>query len=602
MCGIFFYGKIDQEKFSFDKNKIKKSLSHLSLRGPDFQAIEYHNNFVIAHTRLSIIDPSSKSNQPFYDNSKNFILSFNGEIYNYLDLKKKLEKYKIVFRSNSDTEILLNCLIHFGIDETLNVVEGMFSFVFINKKENKIFIAKDKFGQKPLYYYFVKNNLIISSSINSILENLDNYTLNKNNMFLFLCPSGNQGTRGLFTDNQTFFNDIKSLEAGSYLIFSKNYKTKKKYFNVSELFSIDKYLKNKNTKEEDLIEQLSSCLNASIKYHSISDVNNGILLSGGIDSSLIHYYSKNLQKNLYSFTKISPDIESIPLKIVPHLTKNNKKSFFIEQNERHFLKDFTNLIKFGASPLRWGGAPAMYNICKFAKNKNIKVLLGGDCFDELFLGYSHYKNYLNKNFSSVSELCSAENKFHKNFLNIVNKHNSLQNDYKENINKILKDIKSIEEKNILAASMQDINFFLQTIVLPNSDLYSMMASTELRNPALFLNLIKFALNLPLKYKIGSNSVLKNKNILRKLAIKKMDKSINVKKEGTRNFALQISSKKYWKFDNFNVIDLIKYKGNLDQRDLFRILNLEAFINLYDGNSKESFYDKNLTDEGKKILL
>ena len=82
----------------------------------------------------------------------------------------------------------------------------------------------------------------------------------------------------------------------------------------------------------------------------------------------------------------------------------------------------------------------------------------------------------------------------------------------------------------------------------------------------------------------------------------MNKSINVKKEGTRNFALQISSKKYWKFDNFNVIDLIKYKGSLDQRDLFRILNLEAFINLYDGNSKESFYDKSLTDEGKKVLL
>jgi len=602
MCGIFFYGKIDQDNFTFNKSKIQKSLSHLSLRGPDFQKIDYHKNFVIAHTRLSIIDPSPKSNQPFYDSSKNFILSFNGEIYNYLDLKKKLEKFNILYRSNSDTEILLNCLIHFGIDKTLNIVEGMFSFIFINKKENKIYIAKDKFGQKPLYYHFLKNNLIISSSINSILDNLDNYTLNKNNMLLFLCPSGNQGTRGLFTDNQTFFNNIKSLEAGNYLIFSKNSETKKKYFNVSDLFSIDKYYKNKNTKEKDLIEELSCCLIDSVKYHSISDVKNGILLSGGIDSSLIHYYSKNMQKNLYSFTKISPDIESIPLKIVPYLTNNNKESFLIEQNERHFLKDFTNLIKFGASPLRWGGAPAMYNICKFAKNKNVKVLLGGDCFDELFLGYSHYQNYLNKNFSSVSELCSAENKFNKNIINIVNNHNALQNDYKQNLDIKLKDIQSIEEKNMLAASMQDINFFIQTIVLPNSDLYSMMASTELRNPALFLNIIKFALNLPLKYKIGSNSLLENKNILRKLAIKKMNKSINVKKEGTRNFALQISSKNYWKFDNFNVIDLIKYKESLDQRDLFRILNLEAFINLYDGNSKESFYDKSLTDEGKKVLL
>ena len=130
----------------------------------------------------------------------------------------------------------------------------------------------------------------------------------------------------------------------------------------------------------------------------------------------------------------------------------------------------------------------------------------------------------------------------------------------------------------------------------------MMASTELRNPALFLKLVEFAINLPLKYKIRSSSILKNKNILRKLAVNKMNKSINVKKEGTRNFALQISNKKYWKYNNFNVFDLIKYKGNLEQRDLFRILNLEAFINLNEGNSKESFYEKNLTDEGKRVLI
>ena len=142
---------------------------------------------------------------------------------------------------------------------------------------------------------------------------------------------------------------------------------------------------------------------------------------------------------------------------------------------------------------------------------------------------------------------------------------------------------------MLTASIQDINFFLQTIVLPNSDLYSMMASTELRNPALFLKLVEFSINLPQNFKIRRNKLSNNKHILRKLAVKNMDRTINVKKEGTRNFALQISGNNYWKYSNFNVFDLIKYKGDLDQRDLFRLLNLEAFINLYDGVSSSSFF-------------
>ena len=332
-------------------------------------------------------------------------------------------------------------------------------------------------------------------------------------------------------------------------------------------------------------------------------MNNGIFLSGGIDSSLIHYFSKKIKKNLYSFTKISPNIESIPLKIVPKLINNNKKSFFIEQNQNNFVKNFIDLIKFGASPIRWGGAPSMYSLSNFAKNKNVKVLLGGDCFDELFMGYKHYDPRFYNNRNKLSELIKSENRFKKTNVNsIINQHNYNQSKFNSELNFSLKYIKNKFEKNAISYSIQDIHYFLQTIVLPNSDLYSMMASVELRNPALFSKLVEFSINLPISFKLKSNFEKNNKYFIKKLAIKKMDKSINVKKEGTRNFALQVSDNKYWKYNKFNVFDLIKYNGEFESRDLFRILNLEAFINLYSGISKDSFLEKNLTELGKKDLL
>ena len=147
------------------------------------------------------------------------------------------------------------------------------------------------------------------------------------------------------------------------------------------------------------------------------------------------------------------------------------------------------------------------------------------------MGYKHYDPRFYNNRNKLSELIKSENRFKKTNVNsIINQHNYNQSKFNSELNFSLKYIKNKFEKNAISYSIQDIHYFLQTIVLPNSDLYSMMASVELRNPALFSKLVEFSINLPISFKLKSNFEKNNKYLLRKLAIKKMDKSINVKKK------------------------------------------------------------------------
>ena len=574
MCGFFFYTSVNSIKQS--KSEIVEIKNNLKKRGPDkFRYIE-KKNFSMFFSRLSILDPSRKSDQPFTDNKKKYFLVFNGEIYNYLELKKQLINEGINFKTNSDTEVLFKLLISKGINKTLKIIQGMFSFIFYDIKKNKIYGARDHFGQKPFYYHKSNTEFLASTNIHPILKKIKNQDkdLNINTLQQYLCSSG------IIPLNKTFFKGISSLQAGSFITIHKGKATIKKYFRPIDLFHKKKYLEFKNTSEQNILKILDKKIKKAVERHLISDVNLAVTCSGGIDSSLVTSYVTEKDKTMSVLTNTSEGIESSS-KIVPKILKKNKvtnkRAHFIKQNKNEYFNGLSKLVQNNLAPARWGGGPPMKSLCEYARKNKIKVLLGGDGVDEYFCGYNSFYNSLYKKYEyGLHSILTLDKKFgiKKNladdfYMKIL--------ESKKIISKKINFIKDKKEKKIITNTFLDTEFFLQNCTLPHSDEYSMQESVEMRNPFLDIDLVEFCLNLPGKFKISKNNRFKNKYLIRKLASNKYGKFIDKEKEGTRNYSKFISNKKFWNFDNFQILRIIKMTNKPSYKEIFKIINLEILL-------------------------
>lgn len=574
MCGFFFHNSENLLKKS--RIEISSIKADLEKRGPDnFKYIE-KKNFCMFFSRLSIIDLSKKSDQPFTDKKKRYFLVFNGEIYNYLEIKKQLTSEGIKFETTSDTEVLFRLLIFKGIKETLNIIQGMFSFIFFDSKEKKIYGARDHFGQKPFYYHKSNNEFLVSTNIRPILRNIKKKSikLNEESIKQYLCSSG------IISPSNTFFKGISALPAGTYITaYNEKFKIRK-YFKPIDLFKKQKYLKYINYDEKKIIQILDSKIKKAVERHLISDAKLAVTCSGGIDSSLITKYVNEKDKTISILTNTSEGIEKLS-KIVPKIIKKNniskKRTYFIKQKKIDYFNFLSKLIKYNLFPARWGGGPPMKNLCAFAKKKNIKVLLGGDGVDEYFCGYNSFYNSLNKNNKyGLHDILLLNKKFGIK-KNLTDKFYSKIIASKKKISKKIEFIKNKKERKIITNSILDTEFFLQSCTLPHSDEYSMYESIEMRNPYLDLDLVKFCLNLHSKFKISQKSKHKNKFLVRKLAIKKYGKFIDKEKEGTRNYSKYIANKKFWNFKNFKILNFSNIKKELNFREIFKLVNLEILL-------------------------
>ncbi len=597
MCGFFFHNSKKLKKKS--KLEISNIKTDLVKRGPDsFEYIE-RKNFCMFFSRLSIIDLSKKSDQPFTDKKKRYFLVFNGEIYNYLEIKKQLINEGIKFETKSDTEVLFRLLILKGIKETLSIIRGMFSFIFFDYKKKQFYGARDHFGQKPFYYHKSKNEFLASTNINPILKNVKkkSITLNKDSINQYLCSSG------IISPTKTFFKGISTLPAGSYITANNKGFAIKKYFQPIDLFKKKKYLELRNSDEKKIIKLLDLKIKEAVERHLISDAKLAVTCSGGIDSSLITNYVNEKDKATSILTNTSEGIERLS-KIVPKILKKSniskKRTYFIKQKKINYFNILSKLVRDNLFPARWGGGPPMKNLCAFAKERNIKVLLGGDGIDEYFCGYNSFYNSLNKN-----------NKYGLHDILLLNKKFGIKKEVaakfyskiiqsKKKIHKKIKFIKDKNERKIITNCFLDTEFFLQGCTLPHSDEYSMYESVEMRNPYLDLDLVEFCLNLHGKFKISAKSKYKNKFLVRKLAIKKYGKFIDKEKEGTRNYSKFIANKKFWNFNKFKILKFIKIKKELNFKEIFKLVNLE--ILLRSTLTKDFNYLKNIvTKKGLKEL-
>ncbi|PLX34624.1 MAG: asparagine synthase (glutamine-hydrolyzing) [Hyphomicrobiales bacterium] len=600
MCGLLFHLFSDQPS---SLSSYEAALELMAERGPDFQDIQIEEGFAAGHTRLAIIDLDQEANQPFWDEERRRVIVFNGEIYNYRRLRREMEEQGIRFVTASDTEVLMKALITFGELEALRKIRGMFAFVLHDTRTGETLAVRDHFGQKPLYFSQSDNGTVFASDpyaitkISGICEpDLDSYGL-------YLATSGETGTRGLHAPDRSFFKGVEMLPAGHVLRIRPGKKLEKtRYFAPWDLFDENRYLQNLKRPKSDLIQELSQLVQQSIRRHLVSDVPSGVFLSGGIDSSSVFWHAIDQNPDIQTFTKISPGIERIPLEVVPELLRRRPATaHFIRQDKNRFVPELEEFIEYSRAPSRWNSGPSMNSLCKSARDNGVITLLGGDCVDEYFGGYIHYKGYFENDppLNDLGDLVRLGDGRHSEIaVDYLKKQNAIRSE----ILSCLESVVSGAELMAQATMLHDTTTFLQSCTLPHSDAYSMMASVELRNPMLDLDLVSFAINLPsdLRSAHHENGEF-GKLLFREWAGSTIGEFTNIKKEGTRNYAMYMADSGFWNQDEFSIFKLFDLNELPHPRDLIRYINLELFHNAFFMGKEKRTIDGLLSAEGRAAL-
>lgn len=403
ICGLYNFSKSN----GIDLSLINRMTSEMSHRGPDDEGFHYDDNIAMGFRRLSIIDLFLGS-QPMTDSTNNLTIIFNGEIYNYLELKKELLNAGFTFRTNSDTEVLLYGYKHWG-KNVLFHLKGMFAFAIWDKSDNILFIARDRFGIKPLYFYSDNNNFIFSSEIKPILKilkhkpDVDIYALHQFLKYRYV-PAPN-----------TLFENIKKLPSGSYILVTNKGFTITKWheFRPKHNVIINSYSLN------SYFEKLFELYNDSVARHLISDVPLGLLLSGGLDSSLLLYLMKTLGHKFPTFTAGFTDyFKNDEINMAKSFSSSmGMLNFSVSLSQSEFMDTLPHVIEILEEPITSSSIVPMFYLCKEA-SKHVKVALMGQGPDELFCGYNrhlaiHYSRYF-KMFSYLPDLLKTS--FSNNFI------------------------------------------------------------------------------------------------------------------------------------------------------------------------------------------
>ena len=378
MCGIV--GGIRCGDF-----KTAEVLNSLAHRGPDSSGYFFDDQLFLGHTRLAIQDLSDLGNQPFYSKDKNFVIVFNGEIYNHWDIRKDLLK-DFEFISSSDTETVLNCYIKFG-EKCLKYFNGIFAFSVYNKTTNELFIARDHFGIKPLYIYQDTKKFLFGSEIKTFLNfDIDNTLQHKS----FVNYISNLWSPGKLTP----FKHVKKLLPGTYMkFFTNEFKT------VNEVnYYVDDLSGHYNKlNEDDTIEKLDILLTKAVKRQLLSDVPVGFFLSGGLDSTLLVAIAKKLYPDR-RFPCFTIEVENTNEEgFVNDLDYAKKAAKFLDvdltivDGNFDIIKDFDKMIWHLDEPQADPAPLSVLNISRIAREKNIKVLIGGTAADDIFSGYRRHR-------------------------------------------------------------------------------------------------------------------------------------------------------------------------------------------------------------------
>ena len=392
MCGIF--GTINCK--TKDVNRVSESVNVLVHRGPDEKKVKDFGRVVFGFTRLSIQDLSENGSQPMTHPKIPIHIVFNGEIYNYKILKEELLKQGAVFRSTGDTEVILHAYHAWGWEETLARLEGMFGLALYDENKGVIYLARDRFGQKPLFYSELEGGLIFSSEVKAIVKYCDGALMD---FFSSLNPLF---TTGLSPRGKTMFQGILQLEEGQYLKYNLNngQYEKCKYFSIFDWVSQSRYKELSNCSQSELLDQLDSAFHDSVQKHLLSDAPLASLFSAGLDSSLITAIAAKYKAvDLYHFESELHNYLRYPKFFAE---KYNLKLRIEKGNDKNYIFQLPRMI-YHYETINKEEGPVLANLCRLARKDGIKAFLTGDSADEIFGGYPSHQDF----FIALKTLVSA---------------------------------------------------------------------------------------------------------------------------------------------------------------------------------------------------
>jgi len=520
MCGILAaLGNINN---NISPEDFKSALMLQSHRGPDDMGFDEFYGDKLGHTRLSIMDLSSAGHQPMYCDEKKVSLIFNGEIYNFKEIRQNLTEAGISFSTQSDTEVLLKSYLHFGID-CVKKFNGMFAFIIVDKRQDEdcIYVVRDRLGIKPLFYYQSDDGYIFSSEVKSILALAKKkFPLNKRSVSSYF-------SFRYSILNETFFEGINNLEPASYLFIQGENVEHIKYWNLAEHVNQDD-----DKGEAFYLEKLDDIMHSSIKYRMISDVPFGAYLSGGVDSSLVtaimsHYSDKPIKTYTIGFEEEGYNEFNFS-DIVAKQYKSQHKAIKLRGDD--YFDTMQDLINFKDAPLSVPNEVPLYLMSKELK-KDITVVLSGEGADEIFGGYGRIfrssDDFLNQSDLTASDTTvkAFDKKYNgKRFENDIDHFIDNYSYSKEEIKGSLlsKDINWMEIDKALKQKLKDrfdevkeqhyqtkMMYTFETVhlqgLLARVDMTTMAASVEARVPFVDHRLVEFAFSIPNKYKLKWNS-------------------------------------------------------------------------------------------------
>ena len=529
MCGIAGYiGKNPP-----DQSILKITSSILSHRGPDGEGFYNHsiknNHIVMVHRRLAILDLDSRSNQPFV--FRGTVLIFNGEIYNYIEIRDELKKLGHTFKTSGDTEVLIHALYEWGY-KALSKLEGMWAFAWYNEQDGTLLLARDRFGEKPLYIWPHKNGIYFASEVKGLFALAqERPQINQTRLLRNLI----NGYKSIFKTNQTYFKNINSLSPATFLNIDTKIKLlPKKYWKP-------KFEEEKNLSYADVVEMTKHSLINAVKLRMRSDVPLAFCMSGGVDSnSLISIASKVLNCDVHGFTIVNTDKRYEEQDLINKaVSKLGIRHTEVKLSKENFLSNLKKLVISHDAPVSTISYYVHWQLMEQVRKYNYKISISGTAADELYSGYyDHHLFYL-------ASVLKNRNIFHESKKNWI-KHvspfvrNKLLKDPERFINDpdfrdhiyTGKDLSSIlknkfyepfEEKDfevsLLRKRMLNELFYESVpVILFEDDANAMYYSIENRSPFLDSKLFETSLKIPTQYMIKhgrAKSVLRDamKNIV-----------------------------------------------------------------------------------------
>lgn len=534
MCGIT--GIVGQQiNNSSHLSAVKKMNDAIAHRGPNSEGIWNDEHCFLGHRRLSIIDLSEAGNQPFFSQDKRYVMVYNGELYNYKQLKLELQRAEhgtknlpYIFRTSTDTEVILAAYLRWGID-CVKRFNGMFAFAIWDTIEQKLVIARDRMGVKPLYYQFKNNTLLFASEIRALIHSgLIDKKINLKSVAEYI-----QYTT-VHAPN-TIMQDVFMLMPGHILELERGNLKIQQYWNINDFANpkVNQYKEDLSYKET--CQKVNELLTTSVERRLVADVPFGAFLSGGIDSSaIVGLMSKVSSEKVQTFNVSFDEGEFSEAKYAKQIAeKFNTQHHEIKLTPNDFLKQLPEALAAIDHPS--GDGPNSYIVSKATKNAGITMALSGLGGDELFAGYDIFKRYYeleNKSWLNivpakglVGKLLAAKKKSVQGdktaeILNLdtingfnaypINRKLFNQKDYADllkehyNADNFIKNVikkSETDKKHILSrVSLFEIQTYMQNVLLRDADQMSMAVALEVRVPFLDYKLVEFALSVNDEYK------------------------------------------------------------------------------------------------------